>query len=103
MHLADEFLTSRKEHLLAKRDKVQTEVSKLEADLPQLTNQDRIIGTQHLIETKHSTLARIQAALDRLDIGTYGVCLICQKDIPTARLERMPDAPTCVTCSKKGD
>jgi DnaK suppressor protein len=41
-------------------------------------------------------LAQVQAALDRLDNGTYGKCVICGKDINPKRLEALPWATLCL-------
>ncbi|WP_257422523.1 TraR/DksA family transcriptional regulator [Nocardioides carbamazepini] len=43
-------------------------------------------------------LAEVEAALLRLDAGTYGVCEGCGAPIPEARLEVRPVARTCVGC-----
>jgi DnaK suppressor protein len=36
------------------------------------------------------------AALDRVAAGTYGVCEVCGRPIPAARLEARPAATRCV-------
>lgn len=41
----------------------------------------------------------IDAALARLDDGTYGTCRGCGVDIPAGRLEARPVARTCVDCA----
>src|SRR5210317_2335028 len=38
----------------------------------------------------------IQAALERIENGTYGSCDNCGEDIGQARLEAMPEATRCV-------
>ncbi|MDQ6697914.1 MAG: TraR/DksA C4-type zinc finger protein [Actinomycetota bacterium] len=38
----------------------------------------------------------VEAALGRLDDGTYGRCETCGEPIPAARLEAMPAARTCI-------
>jgi phage/conjugal plasmid C-4 type zinc finger TraR family protein len=43
-------------------------------------------------------VAEIDAALARVDAGTYGVCESCGNPIPEARLEVVPEATLCVTC-----
>lgn len=48
-----------------------------------------------------STVAQIDAALDRLDAGTFGVCEGCQETIPRARIEALPFASLCVTCQRQ--
>jgi DnaK suppressor protein len=44
-------------------------------------------------------LAEVDAALARLDAGTYGVCTRCGEAIPEGRLEVRPTAVTCVGCA----
>lgn len=40
--------------------------------------------------------AEVEAALARVDAGTYGVCEVCGREIPPARLEARPMATRCV-------
>jgi RNA polymerase-binding protein DksA len=44
-------------------------------------------------------LAEIDAAITRLDVGTYGVCERCGQPIGDARLRARPVARTCITCA----
>lgn len=44
---------------------------------------------------------RITHALTHLKKGTYGKCEKCGKAIEAERLEAMPTATVCVSCSKK--
>lgn len=44
-------------------------------------------------------LADIDAAFERLESGTYGVCSRCGRPIAKARLEVRPTARTCVECA----
>jgi DnaK suppressor protein len=41
----------------------------------------------------------IQAALARIEDGTYGECAGCGEDIGQARLEAVPEATRCVNCA----
>ena len=45
------------------------------------------------------TLGEIDAALARIDAGTYGRCTRCGSDIPEERLELRPFASRCVACT----
>ncbi len=45
------------------------------------------------------TIGEIDAALARIEAGTYGRCTGCQAEIPEERLELRPFAKTCVTCT----
>jgi RNA polymerase-binding transcription factor DksA len=44
----------------------------------------------------------IEAALKRLDQGTYGICMSCGEEISPERLEAVPHAPLCRTCAGAG-
>jgi RNA polymerase-binding transcription factor DksA/uncharacterized protein YdcH (DUF465 family) len=41
----------------------------------------------------------IQAALERIEGGTYGTCEACGKPISEARLGAIPEATRCVSCA----
>ncbi|WP_411020063.1 TraR/DksA family transcriptional regulator, partial [Salmonella sp. s32443] len=41
-------------------------------------------------------LREIEAALERVRSGTYGVCEVCGRSIAAGRLEARPTARTCV-------
>ena len=43
-------------------------------------------------------LSRIEEALKRIKLGTYGICTSCGNEIPEERLEAVPTAHTCVKC-----
>lgn len=45
----------------------------------------------------------IDAALERLDQGTYGRCVDCHVPIDAARLERSPEAARCVPCQQHAE
>ena len=46
-------------------------------------------------------LRAIDAALARLDAGTYGQCVDCNGDIPLARLHAQPAASRCIACQTR--
>ncbi|MEI6732825.1 MAG: TraR/DksA family transcriptional regulator [Comamonadaceae bacterium] len=43
----------------------------------------------------------IDAALERIKVGSYGQCLDCGDEIPVARLHAAPEAPRCIACQQK--
>jgi len=45
-------------------------------------------------------LALVDAALARLDAGTYGPCLRCGKPVPAERLEALPWAAYDIDCQR---
>jgi len=57
--------------------------------------------TLNLLEGEHEELREIDAALDRIQLGTYGICEDCAKKIPKARLDAIPYARLCVKCKRE--
>ena len=51
------------------------------------------------VDRATETLADIEHALHRLDVGAYGCCDACGAPIPLARLEAIPSARLCVACT----
>ena len=54
-----------------------------------------------LEENVERVLAQIDAALQRIDDGTYGVCENCGEQIPLERLEALPWTTLCIDCKRK--
>jgi RNA polymerase-binding transcription factor DksA len=57
--------------------------------------------TLSLMESEEETLEQIDAALERIEEGVYGLCLECEAKIPKARLNAIPYTPHCVKCASK--
>ena len=53
---------------------------------------------QAMLDNDRALEHQIEAALQRLDGGTYGVCERCGKPINPRRLEALPYATLCVDC-----
>ncbi len=51
-----------------------------------------------LHDRSQSQLELVDAALARLDDGTFGTCLRCERPIATERLEALPWAAHCIEC-----
>jgi DnaK suppressor protein len=49
-------------------------------------------------EHETAELGDIEAALERMDAGTYGQCTDCGVTIPPARLSAYPTAKRCIDC-----
>jgi RNA polymerase-binding protein DksA len=56
-----------------------------------------------LLEMKTETWRRIDEALQRLEDGTYGVCIECEAEISAARLEALPFAELCRDCQEAAE
>ncbi|MEN9979845.1 MAG: TraR/DksA C4-type zinc finger protein [candidate division WOR-3 bacterium] len=62
-------------------------------------NYQRELASQ-LKSIESDALREIDAALDRIARGTYGICERCGEPIPLARLEVIPYARLCMKCLK---
>ena len=54
-------------------------------------------------ENSGQVLAAIDAALKRIDAGTYGTCVSCAEQIRFERLEATPWASLCIDCKRKAE
>jgi RNA polymerase-binding transcription factor DksA len=50
-----------------------------------------------LVETLHE----VDAAIDRIEKGTYGTCESCGAEIPPERLDARPVASLCLDCKQR--
>ncbi len=102
--------------LLAKRREILGDVGAMESEA--FKNQDSQsvspmhmadVGTDNfeqeftlgLVESERQLLREIQEALDRIDEGTYGICLATGKPIGKARLNATPWAKYCIEYARQ--
>jgi DnaK suppressor protein len=57
--------------------------------------------TLGLMEADEGTLGHIEAALERIEDGRYGRCVVCDGAIPKARLNAIPYTPVCIKCAEQ--
>jgi len=109
-----------RELLLAERKRVAAAIDNLHADHPgsmsEETGEDAVYDN-HLADTATETydreldytleenaehvLADIDAALKRIEDGTYGICTNRGEQIPAERLEARPYATLCIDCQRE--
>ena len=56
-----------------------------------------------LEENSEHVLRAIDAALQRIEDGTFGICETCGQPISEERLEAIPYATQCIDCRRKGE
>ena len=97
-----------RERLETKLEQLTRRVRKIEGDLrrrPNIDSEERAMELANddvLEELDVSTLQElnsIQAALGRIEAGTYGICTHCGEPIGDQRLEVLPYTATCVGCA----
>jgi DnaK suppressor protein len=57
--------------------------------------------TLSMLGSEEDVLKEIEAAIVRIDDGSYGWCKECGKRIPKNRLDAIPYAAECVRCASK--
>lgn len=62
----------------------------------------RELAVQNL-HRESALLRNIQFALARLEDGSYGLCLHCEREITAKRLEAVPWTPYCIRCQEAAD
>lgn len=99
-----------KQTLLARRAELVGHLTEMEQQLDQTPTKDlEDFSTERqgdevleaLGMTELNEVRRIDAALARVEAGTYGICLDCGDAISDARLMILPDTPLCKTCAAK--
>ena len=74
------------------------------ADPVDMTSQaaERELAMQRL--DRHAGLVRqLRSAIDRIEDGTYGICLECEEEIAPRRLRAIPWAQRCIQCQEAAD
>jgi DnaK suppressor protein len=113
-------MTNPRELLLAERAEALKQVAALEREFAGIAEAASAGGTddehdpegatlaferQHaaaLLQAAQERVAAIDAALDRLRAGDYGVCTRCGQPIGVDRLAARPAALTCIRCAARG-
>jgi DnaK suppressor protein len=54
-----------------------------------------------LSNAQRRSAAEIDAALERIDAGVYGLCARCEEEIPPRRMEVRPFSRYCVECKSE--
>jgi RNA polymerase-binding transcription factor DksA len=81
--------TKARAELMQKRQRLLTTIGGIDGE-------DAPLAT--LREIEGSELRRIDAALARIDAGTWGECTECGEPIEVRRLDALPEAEACLAC-----
>jgi DnaK suppressor protein len=55
------------------------------------------------LDRDSNLLRNVRAALDRIEEGSFGVCLHCEEDISPKRLAAVPSTAFCIVCQEIAD
>ncbi|WP_202638921.1 TraR/DksA family transcriptional regulator [Bailinhaonella thermotolerans] len=85
----------------ALRDAIRTGEERVRGIDDPATATGAVADTDRISSVMKEKVAAIDAALARIDAGTYGLCVVCGKPIPEARLEFRPMAADHVECASR--
>ncbi|MET8772732.1 TraR/DksA C4-type zinc finger protein [Streptomyces sp. NPDC004658] len=105
-HLSAEDLAALRRHLHEQRQFRQEQLLHLAGPVSSRT-EDRLQRAAAQIEvrvklaaTARMVLADVEAALERLDDGSYGACHLCRRPIDRQRLMIVPQCRYCARCQR---
>lgn len=109
-------LTFHRERLLALRARLQGDTTQMEDDALKDHSKTTSIPTDMaelgsdnadqeimftMLGSDKDTLDQIEAAIQRIEDGSYGRCEECGEQIPKTRLDAIPYAAECVRCASQ--
>jgi RNA polymerase-binding transcription factor len=95
--------------LLAERDRLRAEVGEAIVAPGQMTYGSQAAAATQVFEQQRDLALRdraiqqlelVEAALARIEAGTFGTCTNCGKPIAPERLEALPWAAWCIDCQR---
>lgn len=96
--LSTEALAALRQQLDAERVTVLADLDGMPLDRGDTVLED-IVADDALRSGAERHLGEIDAALARLEDGSYGMCTRCHEPIAVARLEALPSNPLCLNCA----
>jgi DnaK suppressor protein len=67
----------------------------------QASDDNEVHVNLRLLQTDAKLLRAIEAAIERIDKGLYGICTNCDQEISVARLNAVPWTSVCIACKEK--
>lgn len=101
-------IETRRRQLLARKDELSQRLVRIDAELDQphspmfaeaAIEREGDEALEDLGAAGLQEIRMIEAALDRIDSGTYGICVACGEEISEERLNVLPATPKCRDCA----
>jgi len=92
--------TKRRELLSGTSDREEILIENAAEDFDRLQQQmNREVAIRNL-DRESKLLKEVNAAMKRVEEGSYGTCLRCEEEIPEKRMKAVPWAAYCVPCQE---
>lgn len=65
---------------------------------------ESVVGSElRMRDRDRKLISKIQAALERIEAGTFGQCTSCGEPIAAARLQARPVTELCIDCKREAE
>ena len=104
-----------KDMLAAQKSILETRLAKIKSDIrhdevpleqdfeEQAVQRENDEVLDHLGQSAQTELAEINKAFQRMEAGSYGTCVSCERDIGVARLFAVPYTELCSRCAQSDE
>jgi DnaK suppressor protein len=106
----NEIAKEARKRLLDRRNAIETLIAEVEREAGTLQNgahpdvldhaahRESIAVLESIRGTQRNELGELEAALERIEKGTYGTCQMCGGAVGRQRLRAIPEARYCIDC-----
>lgn len=85
------------------QDALQSGSAEVQDEMDQVISSEAKTVSMELSSRQFLALQDVQAALERLEAGTYGKCVVCGRPVEPARLRAIPETPFCIEHAKQAE
>ena len=100
-----EFLTNRLADLIDQADDTVEGMTNQKENFPDPTDRASHEANRNFMlrirDREHKLINKIKDALERIELGTFGICETCEEDISIERLKARPVTTQCIDCKTK--
>ena len=98
-------LHARLDELLTEANKTVSGMTSHKENLPDPSDRASLESdrnfTLRIRDRERKLIGKIKEALERIELGTYGICESCGEEISEARLKARPVTTLCIDCKKR--
>ena len=100
----EELLNERIDNLLTHANETVSGMTSHKENLPDPSDRATLESdrnfTLRIRDRERKLIGKIKEALERIELGTYGICEDCGEEISTERLKARPVTTLCIDCKK---
>lgn len=98
-------LEQKRNEIISEADKTLAEMTDQNSNIPDPNDRATMESDRsfelRIRDRERKLLAKIEAAISRIEDGEYGICDACGDDISLKRLEARPVTTLCIDCKTK--